>query len=617
MARAHEHLASARYAEAAGAFRAVLRIDPNEFQAHFGLADALVARGQHAEAVEGLVTAAESCTAREDHGAALMLYGKALAVDPMRLELHLDVAMAEAALGRTEAAQSRLEHLAEVYMQAGRTDEAAEVYRTLAGWEGDGEEVEAEPAQPPREAVPMMVGTSETVVISTILITPDGQLLQLPIEQQSQAWAPASGDTVPPVPAELLEVVHSAPIDLAEGQEVEDVERTVVGYPPPPPSLPENYESAAHTVNRSQLEAAVVAALDNLAQLEEEDMTLIMQRLPPQAKSGAPRSRSAESRLPEFVTRSRMPKPELPPEPPAETFDDELGAEALEADADLATDADELDDRAQVVAERAAESKLRLNPAPRPVAKPTPVPTVGKASAPLGAGKPAAGKPAAGKPAAGKPVASKGAVASKASAPLGTGKPSPVSPASRGAAASSRPAAASGRASAPAGASKPAAAPARTSASASASKAGPARPSPVTPAAKATAPASKPAATPARASAPTGASKPAAAPARAGTPASASKPAPATSKPAPLASGPARPAAGPAPRSGSGSASSPPAEASKPTRPNNPLAERLRRRAGLQKPDAAPGRPAEPRPTEPITVRSPSRLPPIDKSKKK
>ena len=347
------------------------------------------------------MTAAESCTAREDHGAALMLYGKALAVDPMRLELHLDVAMAEAALGRTEAAQSRLEHLAEVYMQAGRTDEAAEVYRCIAGWEGDGEEVEAAPvapqrstqvptsgpAQPPREAVPMMVGTSETVVISTILITPDGQLLQLPIEQQSQAWAPASGDTVPPVPAELLEVVHSAPIDLAEGQEVEDVERTVVGYPPPPPSLPENYESAAHTVNRSQLEAAVVAALDNLAQLEEEDMTLIMQRLPPQAKSGVPRSRSAESRLPEFVTRSRMPKPELPPAPPAETFDDDLGADAdLEADADLATDADALDDRAQVVAEPAAESKLRINPAPRPAAKPTPVPTVGKASAPLGAG---------------------------------------------------------------------------------------------------------------------------------------------------------------------------------------------------------------------------------------
>ncbi len=50
--------------------------------------------------------------------------------------------MAELALGRMEAAQSRLEHLAEVYMQAGRTDEAAEVFRFIASWEGDGEEVE-------------------------------------------------------------------------------------------------------------------------------------------------------------------------------------------------------------------------------------------------------------------------------------------------------------------------------------------------------------------------------------------------------------------------------------------------------------------------------------------
>ncbi|MCA9651409.1 MAG: tetratricopeptide repeat protein, partial [Myxococcales bacterium] len=176
LARAQAHLASARYAEAAGAFRAVLHIDPREFQAHFGLADALVARGQRAEAIEGLIQAAEACGQQDDHAAALTLYGKALSIDPGRLELHLDVAIAEAALGRDEAAQARLENLAEIYMQAGRTDEAAEVFRFIASWEEEEVEEELEELATPatttarHTAVPMQIPTSETVVIPTILI---------------------------------------------------------------------------------------------------------------------------------------------------------------------------------------------------------------------------------------------------------------------------------------------------------------------------------------------------------------------------------------------------------------------------------------------------------------
>jgi hypothetical protein len=549
MARAHEHLASARYAEAAGAFRAVLRIDPNELRAHFGLADALVARGQRAEAVEGLVAAAESCTAREDHGAALTLYGKALAVDPSRLELHLDVAMAEAALGRMESAQQRLDHLAEVYMQAGRTDEAAEVYRCLAGWEAEGDEEELAPAPAPARttevptgpgqpashaAVPLMVPTTETVVIPTILVTPDGQLLQVPLQAQPGQPLPVdSSDSMPSLSAELLEAVHSAPLDLAEGEQIVDVERTVVGFPPPPPSLPENYESAAHPVNRAELEAAVVAAMDNLAQLEEEDMTLVMQRLPPQPKSGRVRSSTGESRLPEFVTRGRMPKPQLPPPEP------DVVAE-LEPDDDLV--ADDLGAHAprEPVVETPApppESKLRIRPAPRPAGKP---------GTPSSASKPEASAPSrpsapATPPGASQPAASPRSPAA-ASRPLG-------------------PASKAGVASKPAAASKPAVAPA--------SRLGVASPP---------APASRPAAPGAK---------------------------PVTGKP---------PASGPATRPGPAAAVGG-APAAKPTRPDNPLAERLRRRAGLPRPAAPPGRPsATPtRATEPITVRSPSGLPPITK----
>lgn len=624
MARANEHLASARYAEAAGAFRAVLRIDPNEFQAHFGLADALVARGERAEAVNGLVAAAESCTAREDNGAALTLYGKALSVDPMRLELHLDVAMAEAALGRMEAAQTRLEHLAEVYMQAGRTDEAAEVYRCLAGWEGDGEageeeEVEAEPVAPsrttlvpsaaPARAIPagavpmMMMPSSETVVIATILVTPDGQLMQVPAAHQPGQPLARGDDSVPPIPAELLEVVHSAPIDLAAGEEIEDVERTVVGFPPPPPTLPE--ESAVHNVNRATLEAAVVAALDNLAQLEEEDMTIVMQRLPPQPKGGYQRTRTGESRLPEFVTRSRMVKPELPPEP-----EPELDPHAeLEADADLAADP-ELDALPEPEPEPTPESKLRIRPAPRPVGKPEPRaaapaggsrPVASKAAAPAGASRAGAvGKPAAApsRPAA-APVGKAAAPRRPAAAPVGkasvTGKPA--------AAPSSKVAAPASKAAAPA---RKAVAPSRPSAAVPSKAVAPSRPA-AAPASKAVAP-SRPAAAPSKAASPAVAK-----PVSPGTKPSASK------LPASSPAGAARPAAGlgarPSPASSPARAPAQDA-APKATRPDNPLAERLRRRAGLQKPDAVPGRPTEMRPTEPITVRTPPRLPPVTKTKK-
>jgi hypothetical protein len=575
MARAAEHLASARYAEAAGAFRAVLRIDPNEFQAHFGLADALVARGQRAEAVEGLVTAAESCSGQDDHAAALTLYGKALSIEPGRLELHLDVAMAEAALGRMESAQSRLENLAEVYMQAGRTDEAAEVYRCLAGWEDDGgEEAEAAPVQAapvaqqrvthvptaaparsvPSDAVPMMMmGTSETVVISTILVTPDGQLMQLPIErpQGQQPWPLKTGDTIPPIPAELIEAAHSAPIDLAVGEELQDADRTVVAFPPPPPTLPEVYESAAHTVNRKELEAAVVAAMDNLAQLEEEDMTLIMQRLPPQPKGQATqqRTRSGETRLPEFLVRSKTPmparapvsKPEPEPEPEPEPVAEDL----------------------------AAEGKLRIKAAPRP-----PAPKAAPPAPATAASRPAAGKPAA--------------PASRASGTAKPGAPATARPTATASAA--KPAAAAGKPSTPVSRAGVAGKPAAPGSAAKPSVAA----KPTAPAARAGV-ASKPAATPSR----PGASQPAAAPSRAGVAGKPAASAAASSKARPTADA-ARPKASPTRPL--------PAEESAPkaTRPNNPLAERLRRRAGLNKPEAAPGRPAERRSTEPITVRPPN-----------
>src|SRR5262245_60429195 len=104
MARAQAHLAVGRYAEAIGAFRAVLGIDPSELPARLGLADAMVARGQRSEAVDGLVEAAETSAEAGQHDRAMTLYAKALALEPDRLELHLDVAMLERAIGQLDNA---------------------------------------------------------------------------------------------------------------------------------------------------------------------------------------------------------------------------------------------------------------------------------------------------------------------------------------------------------------------------------------------------------------------------------------------------------------------------------------------------------------------------------
>jgi Tetratricopeptide repeat len=134
MARAQAHLAGARYPQALGAFRAAIAIDPKVAAAHLGLADALVAQGRRSEAVEGVVAAAEVFATRDEHADAICLLDKALALDPSRVELHLDLAMLEEAMGRHDAAVMRVEWLAERYMDEGRTDEAVELLRFLTSW---------------------------------------------------------------------------------------------------------------------------------------------------------------------------------------------------------------------------------------------------------------------------------------------------------------------------------------------------------------------------------------------------------------------------------------------------------------------------------------------------
>lgn len=140
LARAQAHLMAARHSQAVGAFRAAVSVDPKVVQAHLGLADALFALMRRHEATEGLVTAAEAFSARHEHADAGALLGKALALDPSRLELHLDLAMVEEAMGRHDVAVTRIEGLADLYMDGGRFEDAAELLRLLASWDDAAED---------------------------------------------------------------------------------------------------------------------------------------------------------------------------------------------------------------------------------------------------------------------------------------------------------------------------------------------------------------------------------------------------------------------------------------------------------------------------------------------
>ncbi|MCX4243510.1 tetratricopeptide repeat protein [Paraliomyxa miuraensis] len=220
LVRAHLHFAHARYPQAIGAFRAAMGIDPTFVGAHLGLAESLAALGRRGEAVEGLVRAAETFESRDEHEDALSLLGKALAIDPSRMELDVDLAMIEEAMGRHEAAVARVEGLADRYMDAGRTEEAAELLRFLMSWE-DQEPVEA-PAAPEHPAVAAEAIAPQATPVHTALITGHTVIARNPLLHMLELLPAA---TVPEAPAaDAQTVVHrvpSAPIVLAVDHEPE------------------------------------------------------------------------------------------------------------------------------------------------------------------------------------------------------------------------------------------------------------------------------------------------------------------------------------------------------------------------------------------------------------
>lgn len=232
LARAHAHLSEARLPQAVGAFRAAVGVAgtcPTLVPAHLGLATALSALGRREEAVEGLAAAAGAAAERDEHGDALRLWTEALAIDPSRTELHLDLAMAEQALGRHADAVARLETLADRCMDEGRFDDAAELLRCLSQWGGD------EEAAPSAPSTPTSAPALELVPRHAALITGDTVIARNPLlpaldvlPALAKPVVTLQGDEVTRVDAPVMMVPAVAAADHAPEQDDVESRITVV-----------------------------------------------------------------------------------------------------------------------------------------------------------------------------------------------------------------------------------------------------------------------------------------------------------------------------------------------------------------------------------------------------
>lgn len=209
MARAAAHLGAGRYAEAEGAYNAVLSLDAQEHRAHLGLADCACARGRSDEAVERLTEHARAYAEAGVMRSAFALITKALAIAPERLDLHIDVAELEAADGRASMAATRLENLARTYRAAGQLEEAelvleaAEAFRAPAA------------ASPPMPAAPPFVDPH------TGHATPPPRAVATPPPPPPASRSNAMPVPIEPTPTPISAMVRPSPL--------------LAAAPPPPP----------------------------------------------------------------------------------------------------------------------------------------------------------------------------------------------------------------------------------------------------------------------------------------------------------------------------------------------------------------------------------------------
>ena len=121
--------------EANALFHAITMLEPRKYEGYLGLAECAERRGHADDAVEILVTAAGQLADQPSPAAGYILLGKALKLDPGRLDLHVDIARLQAKDGDVYGARSRLEQLAAAYIHLGEWGEAQNVLAFAAKWD--------------------------------------------------------------------------------------------------------------------------------------------------------------------------------------------------------------------------------------------------------------------------------------------------------------------------------------------------------------------------------------------------------------------------------------------------------------------------------------------------
>jgi hypothetical protein len=177
-----------RLEEADALYHAVAMLDEDRHDGWLGIAECAQRRGKNTEAVRILVAAAERFAEQPSPAAGYILLGRALELDPTRLDLHLPIAQLQARDGDVHGQQ-----LASAYIHAGAWRQAQEVLAFAAGWDPQ----------------PLVAGEIELI-----------------IEVES--------DSIP-IGLDDLEVIPAKPAHLRSPKEKTMVAQTVLRFPEPRP----------------------------------------------------------------------------------------------------------------------------------------------------------------------------------------------------------------------------------------------------------------------------------------------------------------------------------------------------------------------------------------------
>lgn len=140
--------------------RFALSTDPDSVRGHLLLARLRTRRGERDAAVDELIDSARRLASGrvEDPRPPYAMFGGALALDPGRLDLHVDLARLQAASDDVPGAQARLVQLSALYVDAGRHEDARDVLAVASGWDPQSSVAGViDTAAPIEESIPILL----------------------------------------------------------------------------------------------------------------------------------------------------------------------------------------------------------------------------------------------------------------------------------------------------------------------------------------------------------------------------------------------------------------------------------------------------------------------------